>query len=62
MRWQEIIITSDADLAEALSDFLIDLTGRGICLEDRPASSIQTAPATQCIGNVQKCLHGLKID
>lgn len=49
MAWQEIIITSDADLAEALSDFLIDLTGRGICLEDLPASSIRTAPATQCI-------------
>lgn len=49
MAWQEIIITADADLAEALSDFLIDLTGRGICLEDRPASSIRSAPATQCI-------------
>ncbi len=49
MAWQEIIITADADLAEALSDFLIDLTGRGICLEDRPAFSIRTAPATQCI-------------
>ncbi|MEW5949397.1 MAG: 50S ribosomal protein L11 methyltransferase [Thermodesulfobacteriota bacterium] len=49
MAWQEIIITSDADLTEALSDFLIDLTGRGICLEDLPASSSRTAPAAQRI-------------
>lgn len=49
MAWQEIIVTSDAGLTEALSDFLIDLTGRGICLENLPASSIRTAPATQCI-------------
>lgn len=49
MAWQEIIITSDAALAEALSDFLIDLTGRGICLEDLPASSNRTAPAAQHI-------------
>ncbi|MDD5153587.1 MAG: 50S ribosomal protein L11 methyltransferase [Desulfovibrionales bacterium] len=49
MAWQEIIIISDADLTEALSDFLIDLTGRGICLEDLPASSSRTAPAAQRI-------------
>jgi len=49
MAWQEIIIISDADLTEALSDFLIDLTERGICLEDLPASSSRTAPAAQRI-------------
>jgi len=49
MAWQEIIMTSDAALAEALSDFLIDLTERGICLEDLSASSSRTAPAAQRI-------------
>jgi len=49
MAWQKIIIISDTDLTEALSDFLIDLTERGICLEDLPASSSRTAPAAQRI-------------
>lgn len=47
--WQEIQITADINLAESLSDFLINLTGRGISLEDIPRSLKGTALQTQRI-------------
>ena len=34
MKWQEISIECEEDLAEVFSDYLIEITGRGVVLED----------------------------
>ncbi len=49
MKWLEIVIDCDVILAESLADFLINLTGRGISLEDLPARSDHAASSIQRI-------------
>lgn len=49
MKWQEVIVASDIGLAESLSDFLIDLSGRGISLEDLSSPGSQAGSPRQRI-------------